>query len=92
MCFNRNKFFCQTIMSFNFIMCHDIIVSGDNMIRENRLKKRLTQEQLAEKVDISWRQLQRIEKNEEETRVQTLKKLVKALDIPSEEIIEYLTR
>ena len=60
------------------------------MIRENRLKKKMTQEQLAEKVDISWRQLQRIEKKEDETRVQTLKKLVSALDIPSEEIIEYL--
>lgn len=62
------------------------------MIRENRLKKKLTQEQLAEKVDISWRQLQRIEKNEEETRVQTLKKLVRALDIPNDEIIRYLKR
>ena len=60
------------------------------MIRENRLKKKLTQEELAEKVDISWRQLQRIEKNEEETRVQTLKKLVRALDIPNEEVIRYL--
>lgn len=69
---------------------HDIIVSGDNMIRENRLKKNLTQEQLAELIDISWRQLQRIEKNEEETRVKTLKKLVKALDIPNEEVINYL--
>lgn len=60
------------------------------MIRENRLKKNWTQEQLAEKVDISWRQLQRIEKNEAETRVQTLKKLVKVLDIPNEEVINYL--
>jgi len=62
------------------------------MIRENRLKKNLTQEQLAEKVDISWRQLQRIEKNEEETRVQTLKKIIKALDIPNEEVILYLKK
>ena len=60
------------------------------MIRENRLKKNLTQEQLAEKVNISWRQLQRIEKNEDETRVQTLKKLVQALDIPNEEVLSYL--
>lgn len=60
------------------------------MIRENRLKKKLTQEQLAEIVDISWRQLQRIEKNESETRVQTLKKLVKVLDIPNDELINYL--
>ena len=60
------------------------------LIRENRIKMKLTQEQLAEKVDISWRQLQRIEKNEDETRVQTLKKLVKVLNIPNEELIEYL--
>ncbi|MBR6033445.1 MAG: helix-turn-helix transcriptional regulator [Clostridia bacterium] len=62
------------------------------MIRENRLKNKLTQEELAEKVDISWRQLQRIEKNEEETRVKTLKKLVKVLNIPNEEVLEYLHR
>lgn len=62
------------------------------MIRENRLKKKLTQEQLAEKVDISWRQLQRIEKNECETRVSTLKRLIKVLDIPNEEIIAYLKK
>ncbi len=62
------------------------------MIRENRLKMKLTQEQLAEKADISWRQLQRIEKNEGETRVQTLKKLVNALNITNEEIIEYIRK
>ena len=53
---------------------------------------KLTQEQLAEKADISWRQLQRIEKNEGETRVQTLKKLVNALNITNEEIIEYIRK
>ena len=62
------------------------------MIRENRLKKRLTQEQLAEKVEISWRQLQRIEKNESETRVKTLKRLVNVLDIPNDELIAYLKK
>lgn len=62
------------------------------MIKENRLKKKLTQEELAEMIDISWRQLQRIEKNEEETRVQTLKKIVKALDIPNDEVIQYLKK
>ena len=62
------------------------------MIKENRLKKKLTQEELAEMIDISWRQLQRIEKNEEETRLQTLKKIVKALDIPNHEVIQYLKK
>mgnify|MGYP002508875061 CR=1 FL=1 len=39
------------------------------MIKENRKKKNFSQEQLAEILGISTRQLQRIEKNEEETRM-----------------------
>ena len=35
------------------------------MIKENRNKMKLSQEQLAEKINISTRQLQRIEKAEE---------------------------
>ena len=45
------------------------------MIKENRIKKGYTQEQLAELIDISWRQLQRIEKNENNTKISTLKKI-----------------
>lgn len=62
------------------------------MIKENRIKKNITQEELAERVDISWRQLQRIEKDEEKTRVETLKKIILALDIPDEEILHYIKR
>ena len=47
------------------------------MIKENRIKMNLTQEELAEKLEISTRQLQRIEKNEEATRINTLKKIIK---------------
>lgn len=62
------------------------------MIRENRIKKQYTQEQLAEIVNISPRQLQRIEKNEEKTKIETLKKIIKVLQIPDKEIIEYLKK
>ncbi len=31
------------------------------MLRENRVKNHLTQEEFAEKLDISWRHLQRLE-------------------------------
>ena len=62
------------------------------MIKENRNKKNITQEELAKRVDISWRQLQRIEKDEEKTRVETLKKIILALDIPDEEILHYIKR
>ncbi len=62
------------------------------MIREYRLKNKLTQEELAEKLDISWRHLQRLEYNEENTTVKTLKKIINVLDIPNEDIINYLKK
>lgn len=60
------------------------------MIKENRKKKDLTQEKLAELIGITTRQLQRIEKNEDETKIKTLKKIIKELKIPDEEIIKYM--
>lgn len=60
------------------------------MIKEYRKLRGFTQEELAEKVDISWRQLQRIEKNEQETSVKTLKKIVHVLRIPDKDVINYL--
>lgn len=45
------------------------------MIRKYRQLKKLSQEELAEEINISWRQLQRIEQNEEKTRISTFKKL-----------------
>lgn len=60
------------------------------MIKEYRKLRGFTQEELAEKIDISWRQLQRIEKNEQETSVRTLKKIVQVLKIPDKEVITYL--
>ena len=62
------------------------------MIRENRTKKHMTQEELAEKLDISWRHLQRLEHNEENTTVSTLKKIISVLDVSDEEILEYLKK
>lgn len=62
------------------------------MLRENRIKNNLTQEELAEKLDISWRHLQRLEYNEEKTTVSTLKKIIKVLNISDNEILEYLKK
>ena len=59
------------------------------MIRKYRQLKKLSQEELAEEINISWRQLQRIEQNEEKTRITTFKKIVKVLNIPDNEIIVY---
>lgn len=60
------------------------------MIKENREKMKLTQEQLAEKIGISWRQLQRIEKNENQTKLSTLKQLIKELEISDSDIIKFM--
>ena len=60
------------------------------MIKEYRLKKGFSQKFLAEKIDISWRHLQRLEHNEANTTVKTLKKLIKVLDISDEDILDYL--
>lgn len=62
------------------------------MIKEYRLKNKLSQEELAEEIGISNRHLQRLEHNEENTRLSTFKKIVKALDISDEEIIKFIKK
>lgn len=62
------------------------------MIKEYRKKKKITQEKLAELLDISPRQLQRIENGSSETSLKTLKKLIKVLDISDEDIVEFLKK
>ena len=62
------------------------------MIKENRLLKNYTQEQLAEIINISPRQLQRIEKDESKTKLGTLKKIIKVLQIPDKEILDYIKK
>ncbi len=62
------------------------------MFKEYREKMGYTQESLAEKIGISWRQLQRIEKSEEETTVRTLKKIIKELKISDKDLLEYLKK
>lgn len=62
------------------------------MIKKYRLRKHLSQEELAEEIGISWRHLQRLEHNEEKTRISTFKKIVKALDIPDDEIVRFIKK
>ena len=62
------------------------------MIKEYRIKNNYTQEQLAEIINISPRQLQRIEKNEDKTKIEKIKKIIKVLNIPDEEILKYIKK
>jgi transcriptional regulator with XRE-family HTH domain len=58
------------------------------MIKEHRIKLGLTQEKLAEELNISTRQLQRIEKDETKTTIDTLIKIKNILKIPDKEMIK----
>ena len=58
------------------------------MIKEYRIKNNYTQEQLAEIINISARQLQRIEKDEDKTKIETIRKIIRVLNIPDEEILK----
>lgn len=60
------------------------------MVKEYRIKNNFTQEQLAEMIDISPRQLQRIEKNENQTKIETIRKIIEVLNIPDDEVLKYL--
>lgn len=57
------------------------------IIRKYRIKRKYTQEELAELLDISTRQLQRIENGESITKLSTLKKVINLLKIEDKDII-----
>lgn len=60
------------------------------MIKENRIKKGYTQEQLSEIIGISPRHMQRIERDEYATTLNNIRKIIRILDIPDDEIIEFM--
>lgn len=60
------------------------------MIKEYRKKYGLTQEQLAEMLDISTRHLQRIEADFRNTKIDMLIKIIEILKIEDKDIIKML--
>ncbi len=60
------------------------------MIKEYRIKWGLTQEQLAEKLDISTRHLQRIEANICSTKIEMLVKIIQVLKIEDKDVLKML--
>ena len=62
------------------------------MFKEYRKKLNLTQEALADKGDLNTRTIQRIENEEEIPSLETLSKLVNALEIKDKDLIEYIKR
>lgn len=66
----------------------DLIELGDS-IRLERLRRKWSQEQLAEKADLSqYQHVGRIERAELDTRVSTLFSILRALDCKLEDLID----
>ena len=57
-------------------------------VREERVRRFMTQERLADVAGISPRQLTRIERNEVEPRFSTILKLAEALGVDPSELVE----
>lgn len=60
------------------------------MFEKYRKKAGMTQEQVAEKTNISWRQLQRIEKGISIPTIETFSKLISILKISDEDALQYI--
>ncbi len=65
-----------------------IAVRIGRSVREQRVKRFMTQEQLARTAGISLRQVVRIERNEVEPRFSTILKLADALGVEPSELVD----
>ena len=63
-----------------------VVKIGDNLKRQ-RIRKALTQEDLAQQAGLTTASVARIERNETEPRMSTLRKLAKALDLDPAELV-----
>ena len=63
------------------------------MLKEYRIKKGYSLEKLTELANISWRNLQRIENGKDkDAKFNTIKKLIKILEIDDVDILKYRTK
>ncbi len=60
------------------------------MLKEYRIKKNITQEELAELLNITPRQVQRIESGESRPSLRTLKLLIEILEISCEDVVKII--
>lgn len=60
------------------------------MLKEYRIKKNITQEELAELLNITPRQVQRIESGESRPSLRTLNLLIEILEISCEDVVKII--
>ena len=64
-----------------------IVVKIGDRLRDLRVRRALTQEELAEKADVGTNTVARLERNESEPHMSTLRKLALALGVDPAELI-----
>ncbi len=64
-----------------------VVVKIGDRLRDLRIRRALTQDELANKADVGTNTVARLERNETEPHMSTLRKLARALDIDPAELI-----
>jgi transcriptional regulator with XRE-family HTH domain len=64
-----------------------VVVKIGDRLRDLRVRRALTQEELAEKADVGTNTVARLERNESEPHMSTLRKLARALAVDPAELI-----
>lgn len=75
-------------MKIKLILFEDVSMLGEN-IKKYRLLKSFSQKQLGEKLGFSARTISDWESNNTEPNIDTIKKLIKVLDITFEELFDF---
>jgi transcriptional regulator with XRE-family HTH domain len=64
-----------------------VVVKIGERLRDLRVRRALTQEELAEKAEVGTNTVARLERNEAEPHMSTLRKLARALGVDPSELI-----
>ena len=65
----------------------DVVVYIGQQLKNARTRRLLTQEELAEKAEVSAATVVNIERNNQEPQFRTIRKLAKALDVDPTELV-----
>ena len=64
-----------------------VVVKIGDRLRDLRVRRALTQEELADKANVGTNTVARLERNKSEPHMSTLRKLARALDVDPAELI-----
>lgn len=78
----------QLASAGNYLMKNDISIAFGNKVRQERLKQRLSQEELAEKAELHRTYIGMIERAEKNITLVNMYKIAKALNIKLRDLLD----